>query len=397
MSLVVIGASATITGVAQSLDEEVIFVQRPGAADPRLLRDDVDELYTLEYTDPQVLHSFAAHVLRPRGVRAIVSVTETGLEPAAVLSQLLDLPATPPSVIQATRDKLRMRRILAERAPHLNVAFADAGDKEAVEALFLAHHEVIAKPVAGTASRSVHLVHSPAEVESLSTGETYLLEAFAPGREYSVEAFSTSGVHSVLAIAEKGTAEGYVEVSHLVPPLSLNDVQRQRLEEAVFTTLDALGVRDGPTHTEAKVQGDVVTIIETHTRPGGDGICDLVAITTGVDWRRVALGWPLGLRPSPGTPQAAAAANLFFTAAPGTVVKIASQPPSLPDARIVLWEIDVAPGDVVGPLRSSQDRVGMATIVGPSARACAQAMRLLGHDRVVMTEDERENLSHKSS
>lgn len=387
MSLVVIGASANIARVAQSLSDELIFIQQPGTMDPRILRDDVDELHVLDFRDEPLLTSFAERVLRPRGPKAVVSVTENGLLPAAVLSELLNTPGTPAEVVRRTRDKLRMRRTLADQAPHLNVPYADPDDAAAIEELFAVHEAVIAKPVSGTASTDVRLLRSTAEARSLAPVGRYVFEAFVPGAEFSVESFSSAGEHEILAIAEKGTGDNFVEVSHLVPPTALNPAQTERIERAVRELLDALGIRDGPAHTELKLHDDTVRVIETHNRPGGDGIADLVSFTTGVDWRRLSLGWPLGLRPVREITQAAAAANVFFTATPGRVTKVADPPLRFADVQLVYWEVDVKPGDQVGELRSSRNRLGMATITGPSAEACRHVIGMLGHDSVVITED----------
>lgn len=378
MGLVVIGASPNIARVAQQLCPEVLFLQRPGSLDPRLLREDVDELFTLEYADPAVLVPFGRQVLAPRRPAAVVSVTEDGLEPAAVLSDLLGTPGPAPDVVRTTRDKRAMRRVLDARAPHLTVPWADPGDAAAVDRLFATAPAVVAKPATGTASAGVRLLRSAAEAGLLPPGVPYLLEAYAPGAEFSVEAFSRDGRHTVLAVAEKGVAGGFVEVSHLVPPAVLDAAGTALVERAVRDLLDALSVRDGPTHTELKVHGGTATVIETHTRPGGDGIADLVATTTGVDWRRVSVGWPLGAVPEPAPPAAAAAAAVFFTAPPGMVTAVAGPPPDTADVRVESWEVGVAVGDRVGELRSSRDRLGSAGVAGTSAAACRRFLDGLG-------------------
>jgi biotin carboxylase len=280
-----------------------------------------------------------------------------------------------------------MRRALAERAPHLNIPHAGTDDEDAIEDLFASHGEVIAKPVSGTASTDVRLLRSITEARSLAPSGRYIFEAFVSGAEFSVESFSSDGDHEILAIAEKGTGDNFVEVSHLVPPAVLDSGQMARIGRAVRELLDALGIRNGPAHTELKLHGDAVQIIETHNRPGGDGIADLVSITAGIDWRRLCLGWPLGLRPVREITQDAAAANIFFTAKPGRVTKVADPPLWFADVKLVYWEVDVKPGDRVGELRSSRDRLGMATISGPSAKACQRVIETLGHDSVVITED----------
>ncbi|MCX5214525.1 ATP-grasp domain-containing protein [Kitasatospora sp. NBC_00240] len=387
MSLVVVGASKNIARVAQSLSSEIVFVQQPGSLRPEVLRDDVDELFSFDYQDEPVARSFAERVLKPRRPAAVVSVTEHGLEPAAVMAEVLGTPAVPLAVVRAMRDKAGMRRLLAQRAPHLNVPFAAPGDGDTLEELFRSPYGVIAKPVSGTASSGILLLRAPAQAQALAAQGHYLFEAFAPGAEFSVESFSADGVHEIVAVAEKGTGAGFVETAHLMPPAALDASARARIEQATRELLDALGLRDGPAHTELKLHEGSIKVIETHNRPGGDGIADLVALTTGVDWRRVSIGWPLGQRPAPGAGAVAAAANVFFTASPGRVAAIADRPAALPGADVVAWEVDVAVGDLVGELRSSGDRVGMATVTGPSPEACQQAAADLRPDSIVTTED----------
>lgn len=387
MSLVVVGASGNIARVAQSLSSEVVFVQRPGSLRPEILRDDVDELFSFDYRDESTVRSFAAKVLQPRRPAAVVSVTEDALDPAALMSGILGTPAVPLAVVRAMRDKAKMRRVLLERAPHLSVPFAGPGDDEALERLFPSAYGVIAKPVSGTGSSDILLLRSAAEAQALPARDQYLFEAFAPGAEFSVESFSANGVHEIVAVAEKSTGGGFVETAHLMPPAALDGTARAQVEQATRELLDALELRDGPAHTELKVHDGTVRVIETHNRPGGDGIADLVALTTGIDWRRVSLGWPLGVRPTRGAGTAAAAVNVFFTASPGRVTAIADRPATLQGADLAGWEVDVVVGDRVGELHSSGDRVGMATVTGPSSEACRRAVAELGPDTIVTTED----------
>lgn len=266
-----------------------------------------------------------------------------------------------------------MRRILEREAPHLNPAFAAGDDPEAVARLFGAHGRAVAKPVDGFGSTSIALVEDIDDLPADRRTAATLLEQFAEGREFSVEALSAGGRHTVMGIAEKGTTDGFIEVSHMMPPPSL-DARRQRLvAHAVGELLDAIGLTDGPSHTEVMVDGDKVVVIETHTRLGGDGIADLVRLTTGVEWRRAALGWAVGagVRRDPAT--AAAAATVFLTAKPGRVTAVAP-PPALAHGHIHAWDLPVLPGHEVRPLRSSTDRLGMAVLTAADTEACAAAV-----------------------
>jgi ATP-grasp domain/L-amino acid ligase C-terminal domain 2 len=386
VSLVILGASANIARVARSLGEPLVFVQMPGADARALVRDEVDELHTLDFTDRGLLESVACDLLVGVAPKGVVSVTERGLEPAALLSQLLHTPATPLDVVEGMRDKLLMRsRISAAGMAHLNPAYAHPADRDAVEEL-LAAGPVIVKPVDGTASERIVLVRSLREFDALGDCDGSIVESYVEGMEYSVDSFSEDGVHEIVGIAEKTTEGPFVEVSHVMPPPSLTPAVHARVCRAVTELLDALRLADGPAHTEVKVAGDEVVVLETHNRPGGDGLADLIAITRGVDWRRASLGWPLGLREVVCGGDVRAAAMVFFTAPAGRVTAIETPSLDRPDVTILRWGVEVAVGDRVLELRSSRDRVGWALLAGESPEACRAASAELRAHRIVRTD-----------
>jgi hypothetical protein len=380
--LAVIGANPTVQRAAATLPVRVLHIQLPRApAAP----DVAGEFHTVDFRDPAAFGTFVEQVLAPLAPAAVVSLTETGLEAAAVASARLGTPGPAPEVVRATRDKLAMRRLLDRRAPRLNLDYAVGDDAAGVERLFARHRRVVAKPVDGSGSTDVALLDRAGDLPAGRRTRDTLLEQYAGGREYSIEAMSQRGRHTVVGIAEKGVTTGFVEVSHLMPALSLTAGQRRQVVRAVSELLDAVGIEDGPTHTEVKLDGGRVHVIETHNRLGGDGIADLVRLTTGLDWRRAALGWALGAGLPRGVPDAAAAATVFFTAPPGRVVAVAD-PPALRTAAIAEWDLPVRPGDLVRPLGSSADRLGHAVLTAASASECAQGVAELTARRTVSTE-----------
>jgi len=386
VALLVLGASANIARAAQTLAEALILVQMSGADARALVRDDVDELLTLDFTDRELLESFGRALLEPRPPAAVVSVTEHGVEPAAFLSHLLGTPGTPLKVVERTRNKSLMRsRIAAAGIGHLNPAYASATDRDAVRQLLEAG-PVIVKPVDGTASEQIMLVRSVQEVEAVPDREGFIVESYVEGIEYSIDSFSHNGIHTAVGIAEKATEGPFVEISHVMPPPSLTPDAQARVCQAVAELLDALELADGPAHTEVKVAGDAMIVVETHNRPGGDGIADLVGMTRGIDWRRASLGWPLGIREPERGGDVPAAAMVFFTAPPGTVTAVETPSLERSDVTIVEWGLDVSVGDQVRELRSSRDRVGWAFLAGESPEACRDASAELRASDIVRTD-----------
>ncbi|HST81422.1 MAG TPA: ATP-grasp domain-containing protein [Kineosporiaceae bacterium] len=382
MRLVVIGANPAVAREADALPAEVIHVQLPGAVG---LEDLGGRVLTVDYRESLAFLAFVDRMLAPLAPTAVVSLTECGLEPAAAANERLGTRGTELSVVRAMRNKLTMRRLLAEHAPHLNPGFAPGDDPAAIERLFARHAAVVVKPVDGSGSSDLALIRALADLPAERRTAGTLLEQFIGGTEFSVEALSSNGCHRVIGIAQKRTTTGFVEVSHVMPAPSLDGRRRKLVERAVVELLDVLGLKDGPSHSEVKVDGDRVTVIETHNRLGGDGIADLVKLTSGINWRRLALGWAIGVPIEPEPATAPAAATVFCTAAPGRVTAVAERP-ILTNAAIADWDIAVQVGDLVQPLRSSHDRLGCATLTAASPLDCASAVAELTARRIVTTQ-----------
>ncbi|GAA1619305.1 hypothetical protein GCM10009789_86330 [Kribbella sancticallisti] len=389
MALVIIGPSAGIVRAAVQGAEPLVLVGPKVGLLTASLRPQIDELFTCDYTDEAALFGLADIWMKAGDtIRGVVSVTEEGLLPAARLAVYLGVPGLGTVGVRATRDKLEMRSVLGAATPRLTVRAVPAHESDRVLQLLAEAGTAVLKPVDGTASADVHLLTSPADYRAATQDlRRFIVEEYVTGVEVSVESMSSGGDHDIVAIAEKRTSDTFVEVAHLMPPVSLSDDQLESVRRAVREALTALRITDGPAHTELMVGADRVTIIESHTRPGGDGIADLVRATVGIDWRLACTTWPLG-RPLPEPePTAPAAAIVFFTAPPGVVRATRSEPPVLPGVGIEGWFVDVAEGDVVGPLRSSKDRLGAVRLTAESTETCAAAVdALLGLDVVVTDE-----------
>ena len=90
----------------------------------------------------------------------------------------------------------------------------------------------------------------------------------------------------------------FIETGHL-EPAPLTDAQREAIQKAVFAGLDALKVENGASHTEFKLEGESVRIIEIGARMGGDCIgSDLVELSTGYDFVRMVIDVAAGREPS---------------------------------------------------------------------------------------------------
>jgi biotin carboxylase len=169
-----------------------------------------------------------------------------------------------------------------------------------------------------------------------------------------------------------------VEIGHAVPA-PIPDLLRKQVAGCVIEFLDAIGLIEGPAHTEVKLTSSGPRIVESHNRVGGDRINELVEIAYGVDLDKLTLGWPFRRVPEveEQRPHAGAAIR-FFTPGPGTVRSISG----VEEARELqgIQEIDIAvsPGTHLNPLNSNWERAGYVIAKAPTVEEaivlCEQAL-----------------------
>ncbi len=251
--------------------------------------------------------------------KAVVSFTEYGLYPAALIAEQLNLKGNTLFPVQHTRDKFKMRLLLEQHCLasitfHNCLTFQDVVNfYEKTNAPF------ILKPSQGAGSQGVCYVDSFQMIASawswaLQCGNQELIaEEYCSGKEYSVETLSLDGQHEIIAITEKFTTEAphFIELGHR-SPAPLTRRMQQKIHQIILRFLDVIQHQDGPTHTEIKVDGDKIKIIESQTRMGGDQIWEMTELTTGVDVISETVIHLLGLEKQERYKKANAAAILFF-------------------------------------------------------------------------------------
>ena len=166
---------------------------------------------------------------------------------------------------------------------------------------------VIVKPLDRSGSRGITKVEDFSGLEGaikLAKDQGFekkaLVEEFISGKEYSVEYVSWQGKHKFLALTEKFTtgAPSYVETAHF-EPADVDEETLDRIKDVVERSLDALGIENGASHSELKVDEEGnVGLIEIGGRMGGDCIgSHLVELTTGTDYLEAVIDIALGNPP----------------------------------------------------------------------------------------------------
>ncbi|WP_406011657.1 ATP-grasp domain-containing protein (plasmid) [Streptomyces sp. NBC_00637] len=379
-----------------ALGVRIVLIQHPDKITPYQTRT-AHALVVADYTDWETVLPFAEAARAVYGVDAVVSLTEPGLIPAGRLSDAFGLgDGRRYEVSRRMRDKYLMRRHLSE----LGLPVPEHGlveDRESLDAFGAkAGYPFIVKPVSTTAGFGLLRVGGPqdtdavwARIRQLQGGRTdrgstmftvegFLMEAYIDGPEFSVESLSFAGRHVVVAVTEKLTDDAhFAELGHAVPA-RLSGTDRTRLCTAVEDFLTAMGVVDGPSHTEIRLSSRGPMIIESHNRLGGGHIPELVRAAYGIDLIAYGAAWPLGLtEPLAAPPEpTAAAVTRFVLRSPGTVTAVHGVEEVAARPEVLLAQVSVRPGDTVRPLRDNWDRLGSVAV---TAADTDSAVRLCEH------------------
>ena len=310
-TLLLIGAPADVLQRAKTLGLDVILVQHKNKY-TRDQADLADVTFVADFTDWSVAREVAEAAHHTWGFAAVLSLTDPGLTTAARINDLFGLGGTGQEVCDRFRDKLTMRRRLAEAGSGSGVTVIGAeplDGRASLEAFAERYgYPVIVKPTDAAASIGVHRVDGRDDVEdvlakvghlrdngsgacgNLFDIDRFLMEEFVSGPEYSVEAFSFAGRHVVVAVTEKLTGEGhFAELGHTVPA-RLDATAEDEVVAATQRFLDLVGLTDGPSHTEVRLGPRGPVVIESHNRVGGDRIDELVAAVYGVDLKTYTAG-----------------------------------------------------------------------------------------------------------
>ncbi|WP_432042012.1 ATP-grasp domain-containing protein [Streptomyces cadmiisoli] len=395
--LLVIGGSLKHVRKARELGLDVVHAQFPDEYD-RGHWPHVDQALLLDYGDIDRLLPLVRALHEAYPFQAAVSLFELGLLPAARVNEALGLAGESVATVELLLDKGRMRRYLDARGISPVASAVGRSARDVREFVHAHGFPVVVKPVSESGSLGVFRIRDPADIDvvaerfrsldgqlaakDLSRADSFdefLIEEFLDGPEISVETLSFDGRHVVVAVTDKEcVGPGFVEIGHAQPSGCSPETLRE-VTQLVTDFLDAVGLRNGPGHTEVKLTSRGPRIVESHNRVGGDRINELAEIAYGIDMERYALGAGFGLvaplTTSP-EPQGAAAIR-FLTPEPGRVVEVTGVDAVRADPACAGLHLDVEPGDDVPPLTWNEDKVGHVIARGATAtEAIAHGRRL---------------------
>ncbi|MBP5225738.1 MAG: ATP-grasp domain-containing protein, partial [Lachnospiraceae bacterium] len=301
---------------------------------------------------------------------------------AAVAKELGLVGISDETALKAT-DKAVMRAALKEHGVPIPAFFPVKGKREFGEVISRFTSSFVVKPADSSGSRGIGLVRDPAdrtEAEaayeralSFSRSGYVVVEEYMRGPEVSVETLAVRGDVRVIQITDKITtgAPHFVEMGH-TQPSRLPKETRERIVTAAVAANRAVGIEDGPSHTEIIVTEEGPKIVELGARLGGDCITThLVPLSTGVDMVACCIRIALGQKPDIIRRYRKGAAIRYFESHRGVLKKIdgVEEASRLRGVRQISFVYQV--GETVPDVTSSGDRIGFVIAQAGAAEKAA--------------------------
>jgi biotin carboxylase len=275
-----------------------------------------------------------------------------------------------------------MRIALAKCAPQYSLPFFLARSREeAVSAAARIAYPLVVKPQEENDGLGVRLVHDCDQLQDYlgtalessrnTAGQIVaagvLLEAYYTGPEFSVETIqSPGGPCQIMGVTVKETIGSernhFIEICHSFPHRGREAVLAAAATRRV---LAALRIDHGAVHTECRVNGEDVRIMEINPRLAGGKIgSHLIEMATGCSAVNAALGKNAEWRP---VRDGGAAIHFVFAKSAGIFRGIGNQAEVIAMPGIRAVSLIVEPGARIDLPCSNRDRVAEILSTGRSA------------------------------
>lgn len=234
-------------------------------------------------------------ICRKIEVDGVVATTELSVPITAFVAEQLGLLGLPYDVACVITDKYRNRECIRDLKDLLSPKYVEARSIDDIKNSDVPY-PMILKPTNLGGKRGITVVR---DKDSLAQAFDYAKESFRKGTtpiiiaehfleggmECSVESISFKGKHTIIQITQKDSsgAPHCVELGHHQPAPLSKEIW-DKVVKGVSSGLTAIGLTNGPCHTEIKIIDDEVYLIEFNARPGGDHIWwPMVELSTGFD------------------------------------------------------------------------------------------------------------------
>ncbi len=282
------------------------------------------------------------------------------------------------TALKAT-NKLCMREALKQCGVPIPKFYKASNREEYNAAVAKFNGPFIVKPADNSGSRGIVKIENVTNEKQIFEAYDYsklssrsgdvVVEEYMIGPEVSVETLTVNGECHVIQITDKITtgAPHFVEMGH-TQPSQLDKETKQRISEVAKLANKAVGITNGPSHTEIIVTKDGPKIVELGARLGGDCITThLVPLSTGVDMVGSCIKIAMGEVPDIAIKICKGSAIRYLACDSGRIVSITGIDEAKSIKGVCQISIVHNVGDNSSEIKSSSDRVGFVVAQGENA------------------------------
>lgn len=324
-----------------------------------------DETHIVSTTDTNGIMQLAMQI-KPDAI--ITAATDMPMRTIAQIGEQLGYNTISYDTSLKATDKFLMRSALKEAGVPVPEFILAKNKSEYDVATSKIQGSKIIKPVDSSGSRGIYLLNNESESDDAfnhamnhSRDKKILVEECMVGKEVSVETMTINNNTSVVAITDKLTsgAPHFIETGHHIPSLLDNNTQK-KIREITKEAIQAIGLKNGPAHTEIIVTEEGPKVVEIGARLGGDFITShLVKNGTSIDLIKQHILQSLGeLKSLENKIEYYGAAIRYFQVTPGIVQNIEIPEEITKNNNVLELEFNYNVGDRVRKVKSSSDRFG---------------------------------------
>lgn len=321
---------------------------------------------------------------------------------AAVAKEMNLIGIDEETALKAT-NKAEMRKALELNNVPIPKFFVVRNKDEYKEAVKQFTVPFIVKPADSSGSRGIYEVKDLTNQELINEAYDYcrpfskigdvVVEEYMDGPEVSVETLTVDGLCHVIQITDKLTtgAPHYVEMGHSQPTQFCKEIS-DKIADVAKAANKAIGITNGPSHTEIIVTSDGPKIVELGARLGGDNITThLVPLSTGVNMVECCINIALGIKPNLEPKWVQGSAIRYFEQHKGIITEIMGIEEAKQIAGIHQISIVHGIGEEISEVTSSGDRMGFVIAQDVNAKSaicdCENALKKIN---VIISEIEEE-------
>lgn len=324
-----------------------------------------DKIYIVSTNDQEKVENI---ILTEKPAAVITAATDSPMKIIGQIGEKYNLNTISYEAAVKSTDKYIMRKTLEFHKVPIPKYILIENENEYINKSHEINGNKIVKPIDSSGSRGIILV----DKNDVSLDNYYysksnskigkvLIEEQLVGNEISVESITINNITHIVAITQKVTTgpPHFIEMGHFINA-NLDKVTEKNVESITKKAISALGITQGPSHTEIMLTSEGPKIIEVGARLGGDFISShLVNIANGIDLLELHILQSIGENIQPNfNNKSRGAAIKYFTSKKG-LLKDVNMPDKISDMKgfkeiKLLKEVNTHLEDII----SSNSRLG---------------------------------------